>query len=83
MEKIERLALLNPKTGEVSGHSLEMFRILRAMALLDWTLQHPNDLGEKAAMIKYQGLMEKTWELMNKVQGELEREPSLIEVAHG
>jgi hypothetical protein len=72
MDKIERLANLNPKTEEVSGHALEMFRLLRGFAVLDWTLRHPNDLGQKKAEAKYQGLMEKTWELVNAVQEEVE-----------
>lgn len=68
MEKIERLAKLNPKTEQVSWLSLEMFRVLRGFAMLDWTLKHPNDLGQKKSEAKFAGLMEKTWELMAEVQ---------------
>jgi hypothetical protein len=72
MEKIERLANLNPKTEEVSGHSLEMFRLLRSYAMMDWVLRHPNDLGQKRAEIKFEKLVERTWQLMDAMQGEIE-----------
>ena len=75
MEKVERLATLNPKSEQVSGHALEMFRILRGFAILDWTLRHPNDLGQKKAEAKFQGLSEKNWELLNTIQEELEGVP--------
>ena len=74
MEKIERLAHLNPATDEVSGHALEMFRLLRAYAMLDWVMRHPNDLGEKASEMKFEKLIERTWELMSVIQSELEGE---------
>lgn len=72
MEKIERLAHLNPKTEQVSGHSLEMFRLLRGFAILDWTLKHPNDMSQKEAEAKFSGLMEKAWELLSTIQAEVE-----------
>lgn len=72
MEKIERLAHLNPKTSEVSLYALEMFRVLRGYAILDWTLRHPNDLGVKRSKEKFEKLVEKTWALMDVIQEEVE-----------
>ena len=74
MEKIERLAHLNPATEEVSGHALEMFRLLRSYAMLDWVLRHPNDLGKETSELKFEKLVERTWELMSVIQDELEGE---------
>jgi len=74
MEKIERLAHLNPATDEVSGHALEMFRLLRSYAMLDWVLRHPNDLGKQTSELKFEKLVERTWELMSVIQSELEGE---------
>ena len=74
MEKIERLAHLNPRTDEVSGHALEMFRLLRSYAMLDWVMRHPNDLGEQTSQLKFEKLIERTWELMSTIQSELEGE---------
>jgi hypothetical protein len=76
MEKIERLAHLNPKTEEVAGHALEMFRLLRSYAMMDWVLRHPNDIGQKRAEIKFEKLVERTWELMDAMQGEIEKRAS-------
>ncbi len=75
MEKIERLANLNPKTGQVSGHSLEMFRLLRSYAMLDWVLRHPNDLGKQRSEVKFEKLIERTWQLMDAMQSEIEALP--------
>ena len=78
-DKIARLALLKPKNPEVSDHALEMFWLLRAYAMLDWVMRHPNDLGEKASQLKFEKLVERTWELMSTIQSELEGErPSPI-----
>jgi len=74
MEKIERLAHLNPATEEVSGHALEMFRLLRSYAMLDWVLRHPNDLGKETSELKFEKLVERTWELMSVIQSDLEGE---------
>jgi len=74
MEKIERLAHLNPATEEVSGHALEMFRLLRSYAMLDWVMRHPNDLGKETSELKFEKLVERTWELMSVIQSELEGE---------
>lgn len=85
MEKIERLAKLNPKTEQVSRHGLEMFRLLRGYAMMDWVLRHPNDLGQKQAEVKFEKLTERTWELMDAMQSEIENpEPKrLVEVVSG
>jgi len=86
MEKIERLATLNPRTEQVAGHSLEMFRLLRSYAMMDWVLRHPNDIGSKRAELKFEKLVERTWQLMDAMQSEIEEgaaEPPLIEVARG
>lgn len=87
MERIERLAHLNPKTVQVAPHSLEMFRLLRSYAMMDWVLRHPNDMGSKKAEIKFEKLIERTWQLMDAMQSEIEgdapAEPKLIEVANG
>ena len=72
MEKIERLAKLNPEIGVVSIHALEMFRLLRGFAMLDWTLRHPNDMGMERQADKFGKLVDKTWEIMDRVQGEAE-----------
>jgi hypothetical protein len=80
MEKIERLAHLDPLTStglirsQVSKHSAEMFHLLRAYAMLDWVMRHPNDLGEKASELKFEKLVERTWELMSVIQSDLEGE---------
>lgn len=85
MEKIERLAKLNPRTQDVAGHALEMWRLLRAFAILDWTLSHNNDMSEKQQMEKYAKLMDKCWKLMNDTQAEIEDEAEanerLVELA--
>jgi hypothetical protein len=73
-DKIARLALLKPKNAEVSDHALEMFWLLRAYAMLDWVMRHPNDLGEKASELKFEKLVERTWELMSVIQSDLEGE---------
>jgi len=73
-DKIARLALLKPKNPEVSDHALEMFWLLRAFAMLDWVMRHPNDLGEQASQLKFEKLVERTWELMSVIQSELEGE---------
>jgi hypothetical protein len=73
-DKIARLALLKPKNEEVSDHALEMFWLLRAYAMLDWVMRHPNDLGEKASELKFEKLVERTWELMSVIQSDLEGE---------
>lgn len=87
MERIERLANLNPRTKDVAGHALEMWRLLRAYAMLDWVLQHPNDLGSKKAEVKFEKLMERTWALMDATQKEIEEEVEvnerLVELADG
>jgi len=78
-DKIARLALLKPKNEEVSAHALEMFWLLRAIAMLDWVMRHPNDLGKEASELKFEKLVERTWELMSVIQSELEGErPRLI-----
>ena len=73
-DKIARLALLKPKNPEVSDHALEMFWLLRAFAMLDWVMRHPNDLGEQASQLKFEKLVERTWELMSVIQSDLEGE---------
>jgi hypothetical protein len=78
MEKIERLAHLNPKTEEVAGHSLEMFRLLRSYAMMDWVLRHPNDLGQQRAEVKFEKLVERTWQLMDAMQSEIEGHQSNV-----
>jgi len=85
MEKIERLAHLDPLTetglirSEISKHAHEMFFLLRSYAMLDWVLRHPNDLGKEAGELKFEKLVERTWELMSVIQSELEGErPRLI-----
>jgi hypothetical protein len=74
VEKIERLAHLNPKTSDVAGHSLEMFRLLRSYAMLDWVMRHPNDMSKATTELKFEKLVERTWELMSVIQSELEGE---------
>lgn len=80
MERIERLANLNPRTKDVAGHALEMWRLLRAYAMLDWVMRHPNDLGQKRAELKFEKLVERTWELMDATQKEIEEEAEANEI---
>jgi len=85
MEKIERLAHLSPLTetglirSEISKHADEMFLLLRAYAMLDWVMRHPNDMSKETTELKFEKLVERTWELMSVIQSELEGErPRLI-----
>lgn len=74
MEKIERLAKLDPRIDFLTPHSVEMFKILRGFVVLDWILKHPNDLGALKAEAKFAGLMEKAAEVAEKIQAETEKE---------
>ena len=73
-DKIARLALLKPKNAEVSDHALEMFWLLRAYAMLDWVMLHPNDMSKETSELKFEKLVERTWELMSVIQSDLEGE---------
>jgi len=73
-DKIARLALLKPKNEEVSAHALEMFWLLRAIAMLDWVMRHPNDMSKATTELKFEKLVERTWELMSVIQSDLEGE---------
>jgi hypothetical protein len=73
-DKIARLALLKPKNPEVSDHALEMFWLLRAYAMLDWVMRHPNDMSKETSELKFEKLIERTWELMSTIQSDLEGE---------
>jgi len=42
--------------------------------MLDWVLRHPNDLGKETSELKFEKLVERTWELMSVIQSELEGE---------
>jgi len=42
--------------------------------MLDWVLRHPNDLGKETSELKFEKLVERTWELMSVIQSDLEGE---------
>lgn len=72
MEKIERLARLEPSDGDLSPRARELFKILRGFVVLDWILRQPNDLGKKKSEVKFEGLMERARKLMSEIQAEVE-----------